>query len=135
MGQQIQVINGDGTFQQKNVEAFTNDQRLINAGVKYTTVAIMGPQSSGKSTLLNYLVRSTSRRPCGMLRTSYMYMHARHNTIELRNAAAEAVESITVQRTVQCRTAQAAHSPRDHALACPSVDVHGSERHMPARKA
>jgi nicotinamide riboside kinase len=32
--------------------------------VKYTTVAIMGPQSSGKSTLLNAVVRSVFFAQC-----------------------------------------------------------------------
>jgi ABC-type branched-subunit amino acid transport system ATPase component len=56
MGGQIQVIGGDGTYAGDAVEAFLQGHAVSNAGVGYTTVAIMGPQSSGKSTLLNAVV-------------------------------------------------------------------------------
>lgn len=57
MGGQIQVISGDGAFAGDAVETFLKDHVVSNAGVGYTTVAIMGPQSSGKSTMLNAVVR------------------------------------------------------------------------------
>jgi hypothetical protein len=49
------------------VADFVRDRGVAGAGVKYTTVSIMGPQSSGKSTLLNYLVLIDSN-PCLMMR-------------------------------------------------------------------
>jgi ABC-type lipoprotein export system ATPase subunit len=58
MGAQIQIIDGSGVYQDENVQDFIEQHDLPKAGVKYTTVAIMGPQSSGKSTLLNAVVRS-----------------------------------------------------------------------------
>jgi ABC-type lipoprotein export system ATPase subunit len=64
MGQQIQVISADGTYAAEGVEAFIQDRDVSQAGVKYTTVAIMGPQSSGKSTLLNAVVRSVFFAQC-----------------------------------------------------------------------
>lgn len=60
MGGQIQVISGDGTYEGDAVEAFLQGHDVSKAGVDYTTVAIMGPQSSGKSTLLNAVVRFRS---------------------------------------------------------------------------
>lgn len=57
MGGQVQVISGDGTYAGDAVEAFLQGHAVSNSGVGYTTVAIMGPQSSGKSTLLNAVVR------------------------------------------------------------------------------
>ena len=62
MGQQIQVIDADATYQDENVQQFVEQRQLAGAGVKYTTVAIMGPQSSGKSTLLNLVVRRSCHR-------------------------------------------------------------------------
>ena len=58
MGKQIQVIDGRGVFQEQTVKEFVAARKLAEAGNTYTTVSIMGPQSSGKSTLLNALVRA-----------------------------------------------------------------------------
>lgn len=55
--QVLQVVSGDGQFNTGGVEQFVKDTGVEGAGVGYTVVAIMGPQSSGKSTLLNNLVR------------------------------------------------------------------------------
>jgi ABC-type lipoprotein export system ATPase subunit len=57
MGKQIQVVDALGQYQESSVVEFVEHRNLSNAGVHYSTVAIMGPQSSGKSTLLNALVR------------------------------------------------------------------------------
>jgi ABC-type multidrug transport system fused ATPase/permease subunit len=57
MGKQIQVVDASGAYQESNVKGFVEEQQLSSRGTNYTTVAIMGPQSSGKSTLLNALVR------------------------------------------------------------------------------
>lgn len=59
MGTQIQVISATGQYESCNIQAFLERNNLGCAGVSYTTVAIMGPQSSGKSTLLNTVVRNT----------------------------------------------------------------------------
>ena len=53
----LQVVTGDGVFNSENVKAFMRDHHLEAAGVDYSVVAITGPQSSGKSTLMNTLVR------------------------------------------------------------------------------
>eukprot|EP00955_Chlamydomonas_euryale_P035238 350048-Chlamydomonas_euryale.AAC.10 len=53
---QLQVIDGDGEFRSREVEVFMSQPRLANGRQDYQVVAIMGPQSSGKSTLLNYVV-------------------------------------------------------------------------------
>lgn len=57
MGKQIQVVDEAGCYQEEAVLDFVRSRGIAEAGVKYSTVAIMGPQSSGKSTLLNHLVR------------------------------------------------------------------------------
>lgn len=56
MGKVLQVVDDDGNYQQDAVEAFVREQDLDSAGVNYQIVAIMGPQSSGKSTLMNAVV-------------------------------------------------------------------------------
>ena len=53
----LQVVSGDGSFNAAGVDKFVKDTGVESCGVGYTVVAIMGPQSSGKSTLLNHLVR------------------------------------------------------------------------------
>jgi hypothetical protein len=60
-GPVCQVVSGEGTFEQDEVEAFVN-QGVAAARTNYQVVAIMGPQSSGKSTLLNHLVRLPVRQ-------------------------------------------------------------------------
>ncbi|KAL4858391.1 Protein ROOT HAIR DEFECTIVE 3 [Chlorella vulgaris] len=54
-GQVLQVVSGDGSFNTEGVDEFVKDTGVESSGVGYTVVAIMGPQSSGKSTLLNNL--------------------------------------------------------------------------------
>jgi len=61
MGRQIQVVDGEGRYVADNVERFFASVDFGVAGVSYLVVAIMGPQSSGKSTLLNVLVRARPR--------------------------------------------------------------------------
>lgn len=55
--QVLQVVDGTGQFNTEGVSQFIKDTGVEGSGVGYTVVAIMGPQSSGKSTLLNHLVR------------------------------------------------------------------------------
>jgi len=61
----VQVITGDGRFDQPALETLMATASSSSAsssswaaGAKndYQVIAIMGPQSSGKSTLMNYLV-------------------------------------------------------------------------------
>ena len=59
----VQVINGDGQFQADGVQEFVDETRLAACRTSYQVVAIMGPQSSGKSTLLNHVVRSRASAP------------------------------------------------------------------------
>lgn len=53
----LQVVSGEGGFNTEGLQAFVRDSGVEGSGVGYTIVAITGPQSSGKSTLLNHLVR------------------------------------------------------------------------------
>ena len=57
----LQVVNGDGEFNETGVEDFIRRHSISDAGVGYQVVAITGPQSSGKSTLMNAVV-SVNRR-------------------------------------------------------------------------
>ena len=52
----LQVVSGDGEFKEDSVISFMRDNDVQDAGVDYQVVAITGPQSSGKSTLMNALV-------------------------------------------------------------------------------
>ncbi|MCJ1422124.1 Cell wall protein rhd3 [Sticta canariensis] len=51
----LQVVSQDGEFMQQDVEQYFSDQALNEAGINYQIVAVTGPQSSGKSTLMNAL--------------------------------------------------------------------------------
>ncbi|GAB4820674.1 hypothetical protein N2152v2_007720 [Parachlorella kessleri] len=55
MGPVLQVVTGDGQFNTDGVEEFVRANRVDTSGVRYNIVAITGPQSSGKSTLLNHV--------------------------------------------------------------------------------
>lgn len=52
----LQVVNGDGEFNEQGVNEFVERHNIRDVGVGYQVVAITGPQSSGKSTLMNALV-------------------------------------------------------------------------------
>ncbi|KAJ9565100.1 hypothetical protein OSB04_001066 [Centaurea solstitialis] len=49
------LIDGDGTFNAAGLDGFMKAVKLAECGLSYAVVSIMGPQSSGKSTLLNHL--------------------------------------------------------------------------------
>ncbi|KAM3289906.1 protein ROOT HAIR DEFECTIVE 3 isoform X2 [Capsicum chacoense] len=55
------LIDGDGVFNVAGVENFTKEVKLAECGLSYAVVSIMGPQSSGKSTLLNHLFSTNFR--------------------------------------------------------------------------
>ncbi|KAL3639767.1 Cell wall protein rhd3 [Castilleja foliolosa] len=55
------LIDGDGTFNVTGVDNFMKEVKLGECGLSYAVVAIMGPQSSGKSTLLNNLFGTNFR--------------------------------------------------------------------------
>ncbi|KAI4354153.1 hypothetical protein L6164_003046 [Bauhinia variegata] len=51
----FQLIDENGNFNDMRLKAFAREVSLHQCGRSYAVVAIMGPQSSGKSTLLNHL--------------------------------------------------------------------------------
>ncbi|KAK4413792.1 protein ROOT HAIR defective [Sesamum alatum] len=55
------LIDGDGTFNVAGMDGFMKEVKLGECGLSYAVVAIMGPQSSGKSTLLNHLFGTNFR--------------------------------------------------------------------------
>lgn len=57
----IQLIDGDGVFNVSGLESFSKTVKLGDCGLSYAVVSIMGPQSSGKSTLLNHLFGTNFR--------------------------------------------------------------------------
>ncbi|PPD74563.1 hypothetical protein GOBAR_DD28526 [Gossypium barbadense] len=56
-----QLIDGDGEFNVVGLDNFMRTTKFSNCGLSYAVVAIMGPQSSGKSTLLNHLFQTNFR--------------------------------------------------------------------------
>lgn len=56
-----QLIDGDGVFNLTGLDNFIKTSNMANTGLSYAVVAIMGPQSSGKSTLLNHLFHTSFR--------------------------------------------------------------------------
>ncbi|KAJ6417936.1 hypothetical protein OIU84_001339 [Salix udensis] len=57
----FQLISGDGVLNREGLENFSRTTNLSHRGVSYAVVAIMGPQSGGKSTLLNKLFQTDFR--------------------------------------------------------------------------
>ncbi|CAH9056041.1 unnamed protein product [Cuscuta epithymum] len=55
------LIDGDGNFNVDGIEHFMKKVKLADCGLSYAVVSIMGPQSSGKSTLLNNLFHTNFR--------------------------------------------------------------------------
>ncbi|KAF1898513.1 hypothetical protein Lal_00032093 [Lupinus albus] len=55
------LIDGDGIFNVAGIETFMKEVKLAECGLSYALVSIMGPQSSGKSTLLNNLFGTNFR--------------------------------------------------------------------------
>ncbi|GAB2269229.1 Cell wall protein rhd3 [Dionaea muscipula] len=56
-----QLIDGDGNFNVVGIDHFMKEVKLAECGLSYAVVSIMGPQSSGKSTLLNHLFGTNFR--------------------------------------------------------------------------
>ncbi|PIA39852.1 hypothetical protein AQUCO_02600364v1 [Aquilegia coerulea] len=56
-----QLIDGSGEFNVTGLDSFMKRVKLAECGLSYAVVAIMGPQSSGKSTLLNHLFYTNFR--------------------------------------------------------------------------
>uniref|UniRef100_A0A0C9RKN9 Protein ROOT HAIR DEFECTIVE 3 homolog n=1 Tax=Wollemia nobilis TaxID=56998 RepID=A0A0C9RKN9_9CONI len=56
-----QLIDGEGNFNVDGLEKFMKSVKLADCGLSYAVVSIMGPQSSGKSTLLNNLFYTNFR--------------------------------------------------------------------------
>ncbi|KAL4625706.1 protein ROOT HAIR DEFECTIVE 3-like [Castanea sativa] len=56
-----QLIDGDGVFNATGIDKLIKEIRLAECGLSYAVVSIMGPQSSGKSTLLNHLFSTNFR--------------------------------------------------------------------------
>ncbi|XP_062087684.1 protein ROOT HAIR DEFECTIVE 3-like isoform X2 [Humulus lupulus] len=56
-----QLIDGDGVFNVTGIDSFIKEVKLGECGLSYAVVSIMGPQSSGKSTLLNNLFNTNFR--------------------------------------------------------------------------
>ncbi|GER55643.1 protein ROOT HAIR DEFECTIVE 3 homolog [Striga asiatica] len=50
-----QIVAGNGDFNSPGLRDFNNSVKVSVCGLLYAVVAIMGPHSSGKSTLLNNL--------------------------------------------------------------------------------
>ena len=53
----LNLVDGSGNFLVSDLEAFGAKHKFSDLKQQYQIVAIMGPQSSGKSTLLNHLVK------------------------------------------------------------------------------
>ncbi|TVU49202.1 hypothetical protein EJB05_00500 [Eragrostis curvula] len=57
----VQLIDGEGEFAGESAERFMAAAGVAGCGLSYAVVSIMGPQSSGKSTLLNQLFGTNFR--------------------------------------------------------------------------
>lgn len=56
-----QLIDGEGNFNEAGLDKCMKAMKLADQGLSYAVVSIMGPQSSGKSTLLNNLFHTNFR--------------------------------------------------------------------------
>lgn len=74
----IQLIDEKGGFHEDGLVEFCKAVRLANCGLSYAVVAIMGPQSSGKSTLLNHLFGTKFKEmdalQVGLQKSSFSYV-------------------------------------------------------------
>ncbi len=52
----VQLVDGTGNFLSDDLTKYVEEIKLAETRKAYQVVAIMGPQSSGKSTLLNAVV-------------------------------------------------------------------------------
>ncbi|PNX63244.1 protein root hair defective 3 [Trifolium pratense] len=50
-----QLIDGDGGFNVSGLDNFIETSNMASCDLSYAVVAILGPQSGGKSTLMNHL--------------------------------------------------------------------------------
>ena len=66
----VQVVDENGTFNEQ-LEDFVRASDVGVSGTKYQIIAITGPQSSGKSTLMNVLVSTLTRRQLHNLSVLY----------------------------------------------------------------
>ncbi|KAL5206171.1 hypothetical protein ABZP36_034380 [Zizania latifolia] len=57
----VQLIDGEGEFAGDSAERFMATAGVAGCGLSYAVISIMGPQSSGKSTLLNQLFGTNFR--------------------------------------------------------------------------
>lgn len=57
----LQLVSGTGEFNLQGMDEFAKSVSVYEKGLSYAIVAIMGPQSSGKSTLLNSLFKTRFR--------------------------------------------------------------------------
>lgn len=64
MSKILQVVSGEGEFNSSGVEQCMKENGVETSGRGYQVVAITGPQSSGKSTLMNILVKKTHEVYC-----------------------------------------------------------------------
>eukprot|EP00884_Botryococcus_braunii_P011037 jgi/Botrbrau1/19935/Bobra.0059s0052.1 len=55
----LQLVKGDGEFEAQALDQFVKEHNVASAGVGYQVIAITGPQSSGKSTLMNAVFGTT----------------------------------------------------------------------------
>lgn len=63
-----QVVDGEAEFNEPGVQDFFSAVKMDHVGRDYQVVAIMGPQSSGKSTLLNAVVSGDAHAVVGAAR-------------------------------------------------------------------
>ncbi len=52
----MQLVDAEADYNTDGMQAFAAQSGLENCGQDYQIIAVMGPQSSGKSTLMNAVV-------------------------------------------------------------------------------
>lgn len=57
----VQVVNGKGELDVSELSSLLKSSGIEGAGLAYSLISIMGPQSSGKSTLLNHVFGTSFR--------------------------------------------------------------------------
>ncbi|KAL8033898.1 hypothetical protein ABFX02_13G186200 [Erythranthe guttata] len=84
-----QLIGGGGEFNAAGLRNFVDSIKFQACGLSYAIVAIMGPQSSGKSTLLNHLF-------CTNFREMDAFMGRNQTTKGIWIAKAVGIEPLTI---------------------------------------
>lgn len=122
----MQLVDGEAQFNTTELQSFVANAKLVERKTEYQVVAIMGPQSSGKSTLLNHVVSlSTTLGSC----PDCMLCHAPSASSCAYNGAA-ACYTLLLASAVTCLAAPIWLEPSGLSHSLPCANLHDAVWHL-----